>query len=343
MIAASPTSPRIASVIATEVLDLVARRAVGRARVDVDVDPALVDDPPRLGGVLVRRVRDRRALVAVGERAGDRAGDDDGVLEGQGFAPAESGKCHSLLCRFRAASASGGAPQASSRPASRAPATVSRSVSSASWCGSPAERPAGPPRWTSRTGVRSVAIHSARAEVNGSRWSTSAVACDRRAAAAAHARQPSSARDVGHRQLARAGEVVDARLARADRRRRVSAVADVIGMHDLEPERRSRASPRSAPGIAASSRAHEARAASPKTCTCGRLATSAGESGPPTMHGPEHVGLDVGPGQRVPHRALELGLLRGVVEARRSRAARRARSAAAGGRHGSRRRRRCSV
>ena len=56
-----------------EVLDLVGRRAVGRARVDVDVDAALVDDPPRLGRVLRRRVRDRRALLAVGDRAGDRA------------------------------------------------------------------------------------------------------------------------------------------------------------------------------------------------------------------------------------------------------------------------------
>ncbi len=64
-----------------EVLDLIARRAVGRARVDVDHHPALVHDPPRLGGVLAGRVGDRRALLAVGDRAGDRAGDDDRVLE----------------------------------------------------------------------------------------------------------------------------------------------------------------------------------------------------------------------------------------------------------------------
>ena len=65
-----------------EVLDLIARRAVRAAGVDVDVTPPSSDDPPRLGGVLLGRVRDRRALVAVGDRAGDRAGDDDGVLDG---------------------------------------------------------------------------------------------------------------------------------------------------------------------------------------------------------------------------------------------------------------------
>ena len=56
-----------------EILDLVARRPVGLARVDVDVDTALVDDPARLGGVLLGRVRDRRALVAVGDRPGYRS------------------------------------------------------------------------------------------------------------------------------------------------------------------------------------------------------------------------------------------------------------------------------
>ena len=64
-----------------EVLDLVARHAVGRAGVDVDHRPALVHDPPRLGRVLLGRVGDGRALVAVGDRAGDRAGDHHGVLE----------------------------------------------------------------------------------------------------------------------------------------------------------------------------------------------------------------------------------------------------------------------
>ncbi len=48
---------------------------------DVDVDTALVDDPPRLGGVLGGRVRDRRALLAVRQRTGDRAGDDGGVVD----------------------------------------------------------------------------------------------------------------------------------------------------------------------------------------------------------------------------------------------------------------------
>ena len=64
-----------------EVLDLVGRHAVRRARVDVDLRAALVDDPPRLGRVLLRRVGDRRALVAVGDRARDRAADDHRVLE----------------------------------------------------------------------------------------------------------------------------------------------------------------------------------------------------------------------------------------------------------------------
>jgi hypothetical protein len=64
-----------------EVLDLVARRAVRAAGVDVDHRAALVDDPARLGRVLLRGVRDRRALVAVGDRAGDRAREDDRIVE----------------------------------------------------------------------------------------------------------------------------------------------------------------------------------------------------------------------------------------------------------------------
>ncbi len=39
-----------------EVLDLVGGHALARAGVDVDHGPALVDDPPRLGGVLLGRV-----------------------------------------------------------------------------------------------------------------------------------------------------------------------------------------------------------------------------------------------------------------------------------------------
>src|SRR5947207_15938342 len=65
-----------------EVLDLVAGDAIPPASVDVDVNPALVDDPPRLGRVLLRRVRDRGALLAVGDRAGDGAGDDRRIGEG---------------------------------------------------------------------------------------------------------------------------------------------------------------------------------------------------------------------------------------------------------------------
>ena len=75
-----------------EVLDLVGGDAVGSAGVDVDLRSALVDGPPRLGRVLLRRVRDRRALVAVGDRARDRAGDDHGVGEvahQRPFRPAE--------------------------------------------------------------------------------------------------------------------------------------------------------------------------------------------------------------------------------------------------------------
>ena len=62
-----------------EVLDLEARRAVWAARVDVDHRPAIVDDPARLRAILLRRVGDRRALVAVRDGAGDRAGKDDRV------------------------------------------------------------------------------------------------------------------------------------------------------------------------------------------------------------------------------------------------------------------------
>ena len=64
-----------------EVLDLVARGAVGGAGVDVDLRGALVDRAPRLGRVLLRRVGDRRALVAVRDRARDRAADDHRVVE----------------------------------------------------------------------------------------------------------------------------------------------------------------------------------------------------------------------------------------------------------------------
>ena len=64
------------------------------------IGAALVDDPARLGGVLLRRVGDRRALLAVGDRAGDRAGDDYGVFElAHGAAPVKvgSGTRHILL------------------------------------------------------------------------------------------------------------------------------------------------------------------------------------------------------------------------------------------------------
>ena len=66
-----------------EVLDLVARQPVRRARVDVDHARALVDGAARLGRVLLRRVRDRGALVAVRDGARDRAGEQDGVVDGQ--------------------------------------------------------------------------------------------------------------------------------------------------------------------------------------------------------------------------------------------------------------------
>src|SRR4051794_1396605 len=64
-----------------EVLDLVARHALTRTRVDVDHRAALVHDPLRLRAVLLGRVRNRWALVAVGNRAADGVGDDYGVLE----------------------------------------------------------------------------------------------------------------------------------------------------------------------------------------------------------------------------------------------------------------------
>ena len=69
-----------------EVLDLVARTAVRRARVDVDHARAGVDRAARLGRVLSGRVRDRRALLAVRHGARDRACDQYGVVD-----------CHGLL------------------------------------------------------------------------------------------------------------------------------------------------------------------------------------------------------------------------------------------------------
>jgi hypothetical protein len=53
--------------------------------VDVDHHRALVDDPAGLGGVLLGRLGDRRALVAAGDRARDGAGEDHGVVEGHGL------------------------------------------------------------------------------------------------------------------------------------------------------------------------------------------------------------------------------------------------------------------
>ena len=79
-----------------EVLDLERRHALWRARVDVDHRCALVHRPLRLGGVLLGRVRDRRALLAAGHGTRDRANDDRRVLE-----PAHAG----LPCRTSAASA----------------------------------------------------------------------------------------------------------------------------------------------------------------------------------------------------------------------------------------------
>ena len=68
-----------------EVLDLIGGRAVRRAGVDVDLRGALVDRAPRLGRVLLRRVGDRRALVAVGDHAADRAADHDRVVEASSY------------------------------------------------------------------------------------------------------------------------------------------------------------------------------------------------------------------------------------------------------------------
>src|SRR4051794_15737205 len=62
-----------------EVLDLVARHALTRTRVDVDHRAALVHDPLRLRAVLLGRVRNRWALVAVGNRAGNAVGDHNRI------------------------------------------------------------------------------------------------------------------------------------------------------------------------------------------------------------------------------------------------------------------------
>ena len=64
-----------------EVLHLIARRAVLFAGVDVDHHAPLVHDPAGLGGVLGGGVGDRGALLAVGDRARDRARDHDRVLD----------------------------------------------------------------------------------------------------------------------------------------------------------------------------------------------------------------------------------------------------------------------
>ena len=45
------------------------------------MDATLVDDPPGLGGVLLRRVRDRRALITARDHAGDRARQNDRIVE----------------------------------------------------------------------------------------------------------------------------------------------------------------------------------------------------------------------------------------------------------------------
>src|SRR5204863_4414316 len=80
-----------------EILDLVARRAVYFARVDVDHRAALVHYPPRLRAVLLGRVRARRALLAVGQRARDRARDDDGVLHAHARASVRSAPLMGML------------------------------------------------------------------------------------------------------------------------------------------------------------------------------------------------------------------------------------------------------
>ena len=80
-----------------EVLDLVGRRPVRGAGVDVDLRGALVDRAPRLGRVLLGRVGDRRALVAVRDRARDRVADDHRVLEAAHQSPRSTTICFSSL------------------------------------------------------------------------------------------------------------------------------------------------------------------------------------------------------------------------------------------------------
>ena len=75
-----------------EVLDLIGGGAVRGAGVDVDLRGALVDRPASLGRVLLGRVGDRRALVAVGDRARDRVADDHRVLEAAHGRPPPRGR-----------------------------------------------------------------------------------------------------------------------------------------------------------------------------------------------------------------------------------------------------------
>ena len=82
-----------------EVLDLVARRAVGPCgRGCGSSTPPSSTIRRASAAYSLGRVGDRRALLAIGERARDRAGDDDGVVEAQGASPWKVGSPTSHFC-----------------------------------------------------------------------------------------------------------------------------------------------------------------------------------------------------------------------------------------------------
>ncbi len=219
-------------------------------------------------------------------------------------------------------------------PFSRAPATVSRRVSPASCCGCQL-RSRLALAVSIRTGVSRAVAHSSLEEAKVRRRAAAAPAVDR--GAGTRDRAPAElAGDVGDPDLALAGEVVDAgRAVAADRRRHRSG--DVVVVDELERHPR-----------VGQDRLHQRQLFDPTAQRRHRVSRPHCADGLLDQHrrprpgddaGAEDVGVHPAPEQQLVEQALQLGLLRRVVEALASRAAGRPRSAAGGCRGGSRRRR----